>query len=104
MHVHAQGVKKKLDLGIAGGSVGEQGVEGLEEVAGGVFDALGGADVGGEVQEFVDEGAEVFVGNAGEEMSARALSTAVAGDRTDGSAGNGVPFKGASSRAGACLY
>lgn len=81
MHVHAcaRGEKEgdarsgpgiTLDFRIAGGPVGEPGVEGFEEVAGGVLDGVGGAgagvraEVGGEVQEFVDEGAEVFVGDA----------------------------------------
>ena len=65
-----------LDFGVAGGPVGEPGVEGFEKVAGGVFDGAGcggararmGADVGGEVQKFGGEGAEVFVGDAGVEV------------------------------------
>lgn len=59
---------------IAGGPVGEPGIEGFEEVTGGVFDGAGGArarmgmDVGGEIQKFGGEGAEVFVGDAGVEV------------------------------------
>ena len=60
-------MKKKLNLRIAAGPVGEPGLEGFEDVAGGVLDAAGSADVGGKVHELGQEGVQVGIVNAGED-------------------------------------